>query len=250
MSYVTLAFSQATSGVLGRSTVVGGLLLDAATSEELVLESEVTDHEVEDGFGDMSDHIKHRPNQLSITGLIGDTSLAVLPSAADLMSGAVSGLVSALRGGSWKDNSLTNPFGSSMSESDLAGARDALKSAKRLPATGRSRLLQAMATLIAARDRKEPVAVVTGMQYYANYWITSIRFGRSNAESGGMLSVSVTLRTIRIVSTELGTLVYKSGANDGTSGKSSKTNANKGKANQKPASPASQGEVEAAIFAE
>jgi len=248
MSYVTLAFSQGTSGILGRSTVVGGLLLDAATSEELSLESDVTDHEVEDGFGDMSDHIKHRPNQLSIAGLIGDTSLAVLPSAADLMAGAVSGLANAIKGGSWKDNSLTNPFGSSMSKADLAGARDALNSAKRLPASGRSRLLQAMATLIAARDLKEPVAVVTGMQYYPNYYITGIRFSRSNNMSGGMLSVSVTLRTIRIVSTELGTLEYpKQG--DKTKGKSSKTASNKGKANQKPTSPASQGQVEAAIFA-
>lgn len=234
MSYVTLAFSQQTSGVLGRSTVVGGLLLDAATSENLVLPSTVTDHEVEEG-SPVSDHIRHRPEELTVSGLIGDASLAVLPSAADLMSGAVSGLASAIGGGSWKDNTLTNPFGNSMSDADLDGARQALKSAKRLPSAGRSRLLQAVATLYAARNAKMPVAVVTGMGFYDNYYITNIELSRSNSDTGGMLSVSVSLRTVRIVATQTGTLVYPNAPQDETTpvAEKSSTTKNKGRANQK-----------------
>jgi hypothetical protein len=251
MSYVTLAFSQGTSGVLGRSTVVGGLLLDAATSENLTLETQITDHPVEDG-SDMTDHIKNKPEQLQISGLIGDASLAVLPSAADLMSGAVSGIASYIGGGSWKDNTLTNPFGSSMAASDIAGARSALQGAKRLPSAGRSRLVQAVATLIAAREAKLPVAVVTGMRYYPNYYITQISFSRNNSTTGGMLEVSVSLRTIRIVSTEQGTLQYPNAPDESPKStkesKASKTKANKGKANQKPASAEMSQKVEAAIF--
>lgn len=239
MSYVTLAFSQQTSGVLGRSTVVGGLLLDAATSENLSLTSDVTDHEVEEGVT-VSDHIRHRPTILTVAGLIGDASLAILPSAADLMSGAVSGLASVIGGGSWKDNTLTNPFGSSMSASDLDGARQALKSAKRLPSAGRSRLLQAVATLYAARAAKMPVVVVTGLGYYPDYYITDINFSRSNADTGGMLNVSVTMRTVRKVSSQTGTLVYPEADTQQTETQSNaKTKAaktqNKGRATQKAA---------------
>ena len=248
MSYVTLAFSQQTSGVLGRSTVVGGLLLDAATSESLALTSDVTDHEVEEG-SPVSDHIRHRPDTLSITGLIGDASLAVLPSAADLLSGAVSGLASVIGGGSWKDNTLTNPFGSSMSASDLDGARQALKSAKRLPSAGRSRLLQAVATLYAAREAKLPVAVVTGLGFYDDYYITSVNFDRDNSDTGGMLKVSVGLRTVRVVSSQTGTLVYPEQPTDSqtpASEKSSKTKS-KGRANQKTTDAATSEKVYAVI---
>lgn len=247
MSYVTLAFSQGTSGVLGRSTVVGGLLFDAATSESLSLDTDITDHPVENG-STMSDHIKNRPEVLQVSGLIGDASLAVLPSAADLMSGAVSGIESYIGGGSWKDNTLTNPFGSSMAASDIAGARSALQSAKRLPSSGRSRLVQAIATLIAAREAKVAVAVVTGMRYYPAYYITQITFSRNNSTTGGMLEVSVSLRTIQIVNTETGTLEYPDAPSAEKESKASKTKANKGKANQKPASDATSQKVEAAIF--
>lgn len=221
MSYVTLAFAEST-GVLGRSTVVGGLLLDVATAEELTLENDVTDHPVEEG-SDMSDHVRERPRTLTITGLIGDTSLGVLPSLSQLAAQAVS----AIQG----QDTATNPFGSSMSRSDVASARSALQSAKRLPTAGKGRLVQAMATLCAAADAKLSVAVVTGISYYPEYWITSVRFSRSNAESGGFLSVTVTLRTIRKVATETGTLQYPKAPADAP--KASETKKNKGKANQK-----------------
>lgn len=246
MSYVTLAFSQQTSGVLGRSTVVGGLLLDAATSETISLSSDVTDHEVEEG-SPISDHIRHRPDTLTVAGLIGDASLAILPSAADLLSGAISGLASVIQGGTWKDNTLSNPFGSSMSSTDVDGARQALKSAKRLPSAGRSRLLQAVATLYAARDAKLPVSVVTGLGFYENYYITAIEFNRDNTDTGGMLKVSVSLRTVRIVSTQTGTLTYPTeeerNAANPTKEKASTTQ-QKGRATQKPAPPEVQRDID------
>jgi hypothetical protein len=249
MSYVTLAFSQGTSGVLGKSTVVAGLLLDAATSEELNLDSDITEYEVEDG-SDITDHIKNNPPVLTITGLIGDAPLAIIPSAADLMAGAISGIASAIGGSTWKSNLLKNPFGSSVAKSDVAGARSALNNAKRLPASGKSRLIQAIATLIAAREAKQAVVVVTGVNYYSDYYIKNIVFNRSNGGDGRFLSVSVTLQHIKIVSTQTGTLQYpkQETGKTATKSKSSKTGATKGKANQKATTPKVKEKVEAAIY--
>jgi len=248
MSYVTLAFPNQTSGVLGRSTVVAGLLFDAATAEDVQLSSDITQHEVEDG-SPISDHIRHQPDVLTVSGKIGDASLAILPSASDILSGAISSIASVIGGSSWKNNTLTNPFGSSMSDADVDGARQALKSAKRLPSAGRSRLIQAVATLYAARDARMPVDVVTGMAFYDNYYIRSIGFSRGNEEGGGMLNVTVTLQTVRIVATETGTLVYPNQPNS-ESNKTSQRNSkakNKGRATQKAASSSTEEAVVAVM---
>lgn len=244
MSLVSLAFSQSAGGVLGRSTVVGGLLFDAATEETLTLENDVTEHPVEQG-ADISDHIREKPDTLTISGLVGDCVIAIMPNAVQLVKNVMNG--DSLFAGP------KNPFGSSISSSDLGAARQAINSAKRLPGSGRSRLMQAIATLYAARASKMKVAVVTGIRYYDNFYITNISVSRANDNlGGGMLRITINLKTIRLVQTQTGTLEYPPSPNDTKTASKASTTKNKGAGNQKavPAGSSTGGKITAVLSAD
>lgn len=244
MSLVSLAFSQSAQGVLGRSTVVGGLLFDAATEETLTLENDVTEHPVEQG-ADISDHIREKPDTLTISGVVGDCVIALLPNAVQLVKNLVDGR-------DWFSGPK-NPFGSSISGADLDAARQAMSSAKRLPGSGRSRLMQAIATLYAARSAKMKVAVVTGIRFYDDFYITSINISRANDNlGGGMLRITINLKTVKQVQTQTGTLEYPPTPNDPKTASKASTTKNKGAGNQKavPAGSGAGGKITAVLSAD
>lgn len=244
MSLVSLAFSQSAGGVLGRSTVVGGLLFDAATEETLTLENDVTEHPVEQG-ADISDHIREKPDTLTISGVVGDCVIALLPNAVQLVKNLVNG-------DDWFAGA-SNPFGSSISGADLSAARQAMSAARRLPSSGRSRLMQAIATLYAARASKMKVAVVTGLRYYDNFYITSINVSRANDNlGGGMLRITINLKTVIQVQTQTGTLEYPPTPNDVKTASKASTTKNKGAGNQKavPAGSSTGGKITAVLSAD
>ncbi|WAX22426.1 minor tail protein [Pseudomonas phage MiCath] len=228
MSFVNLLFGG------NRSTVIGSLQLDALVEESFSFSAALTEHAVEYG-SDTTDHIRDLADTLEIEGSIGDAGVSILDTMADILDGATNTL------------NTYNPF---TPDYKLGAERRTVNNIERLPTAGRSRLLQAIDVLYAAKVAKLPVTVITGMRYYDGFYITNVKCTRSN-RAGGMLDISVSLRTLRVAEMRSGTLPYPQQAKDDkTKQKTAKTNVNKGRAEQKTVSTATQSKVDAVIFLE
>lgn len=148
---------------------IGTLELDAAVSETHQQEVDVTEHPVERG-SPVSDHLRPKPIQITIEGVISDTPLAG-----------------------------TEFAGLSSVASIITGAA---------PSRRNSRSESALAALQDLVDKQELITIVTGLRSYEDMAITSVTVPRSPS-NGASLRFSIQARQVRQVSLQTVSVVPK-----------------------------------------
>lgn len=176
---ITRAIESGVSPVGNPLSSPAAIVLDAMTSEVFNADAEITDHPVE-AEADISDHIILKPKSLQIEGVITETPMDLAASLTGLVSAAGSklgGTLGAVAGG--------------FAGKSLAGL---------LGADGESRLQDAVTELLAARDAKKPVEIVTGLRKYPSepgsyYLLKKVQIKRDQ-KTGGSINVSLEFREV------------------------------------------------------
>lgn len=169
MAIIGLLFSQKTRVVIGKkdstdeiSLGLGGIVVDAAVSEEHLNDSDVTENPVEDG-AKITDHMQIKSKQLTIDGVISDSPL----------SADFAGI------------SVPSNFHNFAGTVQTTLGRD-------------SRSIDAYQRLVALQEKREPFTVVTGLKQYKNMVLKTLTVPRT-AATGKAIHFKAVLREIRIV---------------------------------------------------
>ena len=117
---------------------IGSITIDASISEDHVSTAELTENPVEDG-GDITDHVRIKPLELTIEGVISDTPVTFS------VINNISGII----------NTVTSIFGNT------------------------SRSVDAYNELIKLQQSRDPFKVVTGLKVYENMILTELSIPRT-----------------------------------------------------------------------
>lgn len=146
------------------SAIIDTLVLDASIKEEHISENDVTENPVEQGSA-TTDHIRQKPEELTIEGVVSNTPLSHLQVQRAVMAS----------GASWVTSAAVNYV------RGQAGNAEA-----------------AYVTLRALRDGKNLITVVTALRTYDNMAILSLKVPRDK-DTGDILKFEMKLKQVRIV---------------------------------------------------
>lgn len=169
----------------GRKGVeISGFTLDATVQEVHTLESEPTEHAVEDG-SPVTDHIDVKPRQIQIEGLVSDTPLN--------LGATLQGL------GTTAGQVIGRKIGGTLGQQVGAVGAGALVGLL-LNRSGSS-TKNAFDHFRDLQTKRVPFTVITGVQRYENMVLTSLTVTRDTS-TGKSLRFAASCRQIRIVKNE------------------------------------------------
>jgi hypothetical protein len=158
---------------------IDGFLIDIAKTEDHGFDSEVTDHPVESG-ADITDHVRARPIKLVVDCVVSDTPI---------------GEVAKVRGMAEAQSQMRAQLFSGVPGSGAAASARA----GRLPSE------DAFAHLLAIRDRREPVTVITERRTYPRMVLEGLTIPRTSS-TGDALEFRATFKEVRLVTNERTTI--------------------------------------------
>lgn len=167
---------------------ISTMVLDASLSENHELSAEITDNEIEDG-SNVSDHVRLKPQRLTINGLISSSPLTNFSAGIGTIVTASTAFVSQAVGPSLLGNVVSTLAGTTIGS--LAGL---VNLPPRKPE-------DAYKFLEEIWKKREPFSVVTKLKRYENMIITSLSVPRS-ASVGDSLQFTATLQQVTIVKTQ------------------------------------------------
>lgn len=182
---------------------VGSISFDLLISENLTLESEVTNHPIETG-ANVSDHVRNLPRKGSLVGLVTNHPLDALTTlVVDPLPRAFLDKVGSLGGTFLQNVAALNPLTAllaprpTMSESDYS-----------ILTQPQNRALNTLQLFKQLRDAKQPVIISTGLDKYQDVIVTKVSTSRDK-DTGDALKFSVefteiefrTLSTVEVTTT-------------------------------------------------
>ncbi len=159
------------------------LKIDCTTSENIVLTSTPTEHEVEDGSV-ISDHVTNKESPITLTGIVTDYPITLASAAIGNVAGASGSLISD-KYGSIAGTAATGLF-SALGNTLVNEGKPSLNAYK---------------VFKQIREKKIPIKVVTGLDVFENMIMTNLNINRT-ASTATALHFTASFKKIVIAQSE------------------------------------------------